>query len=77
MLKMIEIELELISDIDMHLFIEKEWGEVFLTFLKDIVKQIINTWNLMMLIKQIDVSHILTEITYLDEQWVDILLMVD
>ena len=28
----------------MHLLIEKEWDEVFLTLLKDIVKQIINTW---------------------------------
>ena len=42
MFKMTGIELEVISDIDMHLFIEKG-REVFLTLLKDIVKQIINT----------------------------------
>ena len=42
MLKMNEIDLELFSDIGMYLFVEK--GEnLFLTLLKDIVKQIINT----------------------------------
>ena len=42
MLKMTEIKLELISDIDIHLFIAKEKKEIFLTLLKDIVTQKIN-----------------------------------
>ena len=43
LLKMSGVELEKISDIDMYLFIEKELREEFLTWLKDIVKQITNT----------------------------------
>ena len=47
MLKMTGIELKLISDIDMHLFVEKgKTGirqEVFLRLLKVMIKQIINT----------------------------------
>ena len=34
MLKMITTELELISDIDIHLFIKRERQEVFITLLK-------------------------------------------
>ena len=56
MLKMTGIELKLISDIDMHLFVEKgKTGvrqEVFLRLLKVMIKQIINTWNDMILINQ-------------------------
>ena len=43
MLKMTGIKVDLISDADMHLFIEKGMRVVFHIFLKDIVKQIINT----------------------------------
>ena len=44
MLTMTNIELELIVDTKMYL-LKKEWEEVFLTLLKDIVKQITNTFN--------------------------------
>ena len=43
MLKMIGMKLEKISDIDMCLFLEKDWEEESLTLLKDTLKQIINT----------------------------------
>ena len=55
MLKMTGIELKLISDIDIHLFVENgKTGsrQVFLTLLKDMVQQIINTWDDMILINQ-------------------------
>ena len=47
MLKMTKTELELYVirySYYMYLFIEKKWEEVFLTLLKDTVKQIMNTW---------------------------------
>ena len=37
------IKLEKISDIDKYLFIEKDQEEQFLTSLKDMLEQIINT----------------------------------
>ena len=40
MLKMANVELEKISDADIHLFIEKEWEEVLVMSIKDIVEQI-------------------------------------
>ena len=43
MLKMTDVKLEKISDTDKYLFIEKDQEEEFLTLLKDILKQIINT----------------------------------
>ena len=43
MLKMTGIKLEIISDIGKYLFIEKDQEEQFLTLLKDILEQIINT----------------------------------
>ena len=43
MLEMTGIELELILDIDKHLFIKKGMRGGFFTLLKDVVKQIINT----------------------------------
>ena len=46
--KMTEIKVEVISDIDVYL-LKKEWEEAFLTFLKDLVTQLINTCNLMMI----------------------------
>ena len=43
LLKTTRIELELISDTDMHLFIEKRITGGFLILLKDIARQIITT----------------------------------
>ena len=45
--KMTHMKLEKISDIEKYLFIEKKLK--FLTLLKDMLKQIINTWMIMTL----------------------------
>ena len=54
MLKMTEIELGLISDIDSFYLLKKEWEEVFLTLLKDLIKQI-NTWSVTMTRNQVNI----------------------
>ena len=54
-LKMTKTEFELVSDIGMYLFIyllKNEWEDAFFTLLKDLVKQIKNTWNSMMITNQ-------------------------
>ena len=58
MLKMTRIKLELILDMTCIYLLKKEWEEVFLTLLKDIVKQIINKCNYMMLMNQVNSLHI-------------------
>ena len=62
-----------------HVFIcwEKKWEEVFLTFLKDTVKQIINTWNYMMIVNQVNILCIWMQIVYIVGQWVNIFLTVN
>ena len=50
MLKMTGIELQKISDVDKYLFIEKgKEKEEFFPLLKDMLKQIINTWMIIIL----------------------------
>ena len=58
MLKITGFELELISNTYNISLLKKEWEVVFLTLLKDIVKQMTNTWNNMILIKQACIFHI-------------------
>ena len=45
--------------------LKNEWGEVFVTLLKDLVKQIINTCNFMMIKNQVSILHILIMSQYL------------
>ena len=61
MLKMTGIELELISDIGMHLFIEKGM-KVGISY---IAKKHIKTNNHMMLINQVNLLHIWMQIIYM------------
>ena len=68
MLKMTTVDLELISDINMYLFVnicllKKAREKVFLALLKDTAKPIINTWNRMMIVSQVNILHIWTQIT--------------
>ena len=65
MLKITKIELNFISDIDMHLFIEKGMEVVFHILLKNIVKQIINTWSVMIVAKKVNTLLILMQIIYM------------
>ena len=58
MIKVTNIELELISDVDMYLLSKKEWEDVFLTLVKDTVKQIINTWHMMIVMKKVNLLFI-------------------
>ena len=50
--------------------------EGFLTLLRDIVKQITNTWKIMTLRNCQNALNILTKIIFMAGQWVIIFLMV-
>ena len=67
MLKITGIKLELISYIDVHLFIEKGGGikleVVFHIFVKDTVKQVINTCGFMAVIKKVCSLFILMQMS--------------
>ena len=69
--KMTGIERELISYIDIYLFIEKGMigGTSYIG--KDLVKPIINTWNRIMLTNQVKI-RIWMKIIYMVGQWVNI-----
>ena len=77
MLKMTDVKLEKISRIDMYLFKKNDWEEEFLILLNDTVKQITNTWKIIIQQTRPNTLNILIKIICMDEQWVDIFLMVD
>ena len=58
MLEITEIELKLISDIDLFLFVEKVMSGGISTLLKYLVKSIIYTWNHMAKASQVNILHI-------------------
>ena len=66
MIKMTRIELDLISDTDFHLFIEKGMrvGISYITK-RHIVQQIINTWSVMIVVKKVNTLLILMQIIYM------------
>ena len=73
---MSKTKLELISDIDMHLFVEKGTrGSVF--DIKDTVKPIINTGNVMIIKNQVNISCIWTQIICMVGSIVNIFLTVN
>ena len=65
MFKTTGVKLDLISDIYMYKFIEKQWEEVFLIYIRNIVKHVINTWNNMMIVSQVNILLILMKIIYI------------
>ena len=73
-LKMTKIELDLISDIDMHLFIEKVMRGGISYIAK---RQIINTWSVMVVVKKVNTLLILMQITYMVGHCVSIYHIVD
>ena len=56
---------------------KKEWKEVFLTLLKDLVKPIINTWNVMIAVKKANLLCNWMQIICMVGQWVNIYPIVD
>ena len=59
MLKITGIQLELISEIKTNFFLFKEEGkEVFLVLVKDIVKEVINTLNVTIVVKKVNLHCI-------------------
>ena len=57
LLMMTKTKLELISEIDMCLLVQKGTrGSIF--DIKDTVKPIINTWNVMIIVNQVNIYHV-------------------
>ena len=65
MLKITRIELDVISDIDMHLFKEKGMRGGISYILKRHSKQIISTWSVMIKVKKVNTLLILMQIIYM------------
>ena len=62
---MTEIELELISDIYMQLYIVKGMRVGISYVAKNIVKQTINTWGVMIVVKKVNTLLILLQKVYM------------
>ena len=62
------IELELISDIYMQLYIEKGMRVGISYVAKNIVKQIRNTWGVMIVVKKVNTLLILVQKVYMAGQ---------
>ena len=54
-----------------------EWEEVFPTMIKDTVKPVINTWNFIMIVNQVNTSCIWMQIIYMAGQWVNVFLTIN
>ena len=77
MLKLTEIELELILGTDIYLFIEKEKTGGISYIAKRLLWQIKNTWNVIMHINQVNISRIWMQTICMVRQWVNIYLIVN
>ena len=75
-LKRLKYNWNLLQILTCNCLLKKESEEVFHTSLIDKVKQIMNTWNDMILINQVSMLHILMQTIYIIKQWVNIFLMV-
>ena len=73
MVNMTKIELELISDADIHLSLEKTTEKEFLKFLRDVAKSIPSIWNLMTQ----SVLYTATQPTYIVMQYLSFFQHVD
>ena len=73
MVNMTKIELELISDADIHLSLEKTTEKEFLKFLRDVAKSILSIWNLMTQ----SVLYTATQITYIVMRYLSFFQQVD
>ena len=76
MLKMRKVELEKISNADMHLFIERGMRGGISCVQENIVKQIINIVQIMIKLSLKNGLFMLIWIIYMGKQWVNIYHMV-
>ena len=69
MLKMTKIELKLISNIHIYLFVEKEMIGGISYIAKRLSKANINTWNRMIIVSQANILHIWMQVIDMIEYW--------
>ena len=65
MVRLTRIELDLIPDIDMHLFIEKGMTGGVSYIAKRHSREILNTWSVMTVVKKVNTLLILMQINYM------------